>query len=523
MRRDSWKSHFVIGIIVVAVGGYLLMYLSGQIIEMVTKFRQTYEQNPILGYICVAMSAIGMGAVVAAVVLLCLWLHRKDRLKQKQKLLQSGNIAEMTEEEKKEAVAKNIEEAGDISRGLVGEAGGENIQKKIVELAEKLESQKLELSFFGTISSGKSSVINALAGREVVNTDPCGGTTVQRNNIPWPGQDNIVLVDTPGLGEVDGKDREKIAVEAARDSDLVVFVIDGPLKDFEFKMLEILTRLDKKVIVCLNKEDWFTADNKALLLGQIGEQLKGLLSAQDLVTVRARTVQRTRMRVQLDGTEKEEIAELPADIAELVKRMLEIVEKKGKELLLANLVLRSQGLVGEAKKTVHAILDKRAWEIVEKYMWATGAATALCPLPLFDIVVGSGLTLKMAVDLAGLYRQEIKLSDLKELLGNLGKNFVAIGGINLTTPFIASKIGSMIKSIPGAGTIAGGIIQYVSQALITKWIGRVLIEYFRGQMAEPQEGFSTMAEQCWTRITQHQELAQLVKEGISRFGKEKQK
>jgi len=55
-----------------------------------------------------------------------------------------------------------------------------------------------------------------------------GGTTVTRNEIPWPGIDKVTLVDTPGIGEIDGEDHVHIAAESAKDADVVLVVIDGP-------------------------------------------------------------------------------------------------------------------------------------------------------------------------------------------------------------------------------------------------------------------------------------------------------
>ncbi len=37
------------------------------------------------------------------------------------------------------------------------------------------------------VSSGKSSLLNALAGREMFRTDVRAGTTLARNEVPWPG------------------------------------------------------------------------------------------------------------------------------------------------------------------------------------------------------------------------------------------------------------------------------------------------------------------------------------------------
>src|SRR4051812_5212695 len=157
----------------------------------------------------------------------------------------------------------------------------------LVDRAQSKQSaHKLEIVAFGTISSGKSSLLNALAGRDVFQTDPRGGTTQERLEIPWPGDDRVTLVDTPGLGEVEGTERVAIAAEAARDADLVLLVVDGPLRDSEYQLLVKLSQMQKRILVCLNKADWYADEERQRLLEQIGSQVRGVVQAQDIIAVR---------------------------------------------------------------------------------------------------------------------------------------------------------------------------------------------------------------------------------------------
>ena len=74
------------------------------------------------------------------------------------------------------------------------------LQRELEELERKQGKCRLEIVAFGTISSGKSALLNALVGRDVFASDVVGGTTVARSEVPWPGSDEVVLVDTPRAG-----------------------------------------------------------------------------------------------------------------------------------------------------------------------------------------------------------------------------------------------------------------------------------------------------------------------------------
>src|SRR5262249_29576037 len=150
-----------------------------------------------------------------------------------------------------------------------------------------------------------------LAGRTVFRTNVVGGTTIARSEIPWPAGDRVVLVDTPGLAEVRGESRAAASAEAAKDADLVLFVVGRPLKTYESELLEALRAMEKRIVVCLNKEDWYEDLQREELLRQLAEQVAPAVSAADVIAVRSRPTKRRRVHVLSDGSEQEE--EVPVE------------------------------------------------------------------------------------------------------------------------------------------------------------------------------------------------------------------
>jgi predicted GTPase len=110
-------------------------------------------------------------------------------------------------------------------------------------MAEKLAAGKVEIVVFGEISTGKSALINALVGQAVAEVNVRGGWTKDVWNVGWKGagycvpglaSSQVVLIDTPGLNEVDGAQRAAMAHEAASRADLVLFVTDSDLNEVEY-------------------------------------------------------------------------------------------------------------------------------------------------------------------------------------------------------------------------------------------------------------------------------------------------
>jgi uncharacterized protein (DUF697 family) len=268
--------------------------------------------------------------------------------------------------------------------------------------------------------------------------------------------------------------------------------------------------MEKRVLLCQNKADWYEPAEQAKLLGQIASQVRGMVEAADVLAVRSQPVVRTRVRVLAGGGEQEEQVTEPPDIGPLAARMLQVVRRDGHDLILANLLLQSRGLVEEARRRVQDALDRRAWEIVDRYTWACGAAAALSPLPLLDLFASSALTVKMVVDLGRVYRQEIDANIAVNLLAQLGKNLLAILGVNAAAPLVTAAVASLVKSVPIAGTIAGGALQGLVQALVTRWIGAVFIAFYKSEMQLPADGLANLARREWQKLTSPAELVKFV-------------
>jgi hypothetical protein len=196
--------------------------------------------------------------------------------------------------------------------------------------------------------------------------------------------------------------------------------------------------------------------------------------------------------------------------------MMQVVRGEAENLLLANLLLQSRGLIEEARRKVQESLDRRAWKIVDRYMWGAGGAAALSPFPLVDLAAGCAISTKMVVDLARVYRQDVDLDVAVRLLGEMGKNLVSVLGASAVTPAVAAGVASLLKTVPGVGTIAGGLLQGVVQALVTRWIGSVFIEYFKNEMRRPEGGLTGLARRQWQQITSPDNLRRIVDQVRSR-------
>jgi len=496
--------------------GYALVVWAPDLFD---RYERVAARHPRLGYAYLAAVAVGgvLLAIVSVVIFVRLW--RNTAAKRRQRRRRAANPSELSAKERQAEFADNLVSSRELAEDEhASQALRDQLKSQLKALQEKQSHERLEIVAFGTISSGKSTLLNALAGREAFAADVVGGTTTARCEIPWPGADSVVLVDTPGLAEIRGEKRAGVSAAAAQNADLVLLVVDGPLKAYEVELAEKLLEMEKRLLVCLNKEDWYDERQERELLSQIAEQLPRIERA-DVVAVRAAAAARPRVRVLPDGREERDYVETPPDVRPLARRMMQVVRRDGPDLLLANLLLQSRGLVDEAKEQVRKHLDERADQIITRYMWAAGGAAGVNPLPMLDIAGSSAITLKMVLDLARVYRQPLDADMAVKMLSQLSKNLLAMVGATAAAPVAASLIGSMLKTVPGVGTLAGGLVQGLAQALITRWVGNVFVRYLQNEMKAPPGGLAEVARNEWQELTKPESLRRLISLGREQLSK----
>jgi predicted GTPase len=111
-------------------------------------------------------------------------------------------------------------------------------------MLDKIEHGHLHISVFGRVSTGKSSLLNALIGEERFSVSPIHGETRYSTMEAWNEEEvgGAFLIDTPGLDEAGGEDREALAKEVAGRSDLVIFVLDSDITETELDALRAVLR-----------------------------------------------------------------------------------------------------------------------------------------------------------------------------------------------------------------------------------------------------------------------------------------
>ena len=322
--------------------------------------------------------------------------------------------------------------------------------------AEKLEQQVINIATFGLVSRGKSTVINALLGEQILKTGATNGVTKWPKSIRWTptsGKIQIELVDTPGLDEIDGQAREEMAREISQQSDLILFVIAGDISRTEYLALLQLRQWHKPLILVFNKVDLYPQIDRESIyqqLQQLSNQTNQPLFTPDEIVMISAQPQPIPVRIELpDGSIREDMEYPSPQIEPLQDKILQILNSEGKALIALNALTQAKiAQKNIAQKTIK-IRQEEAEEIIWRYAKYKALIVAVNPIAILDLISGLVSDLTMIRALARLYGLPITSYEAGKLWQTIVKSLggLLIGELFSTLVFGFAKTTTAITSL----------------------------------------------------------------------------
>jgi small GTP-binding protein len=285
----------------------------------------------------------------------------------------------------------------------------------------KQESQS-RLAILGPVNAGKSTLFNALRGRNVSSTSAVPGTTRQLV-ADWFGP--FILVDTPGFGEVGGVDRAEIALQGIAHAAVVIFLLDAAagLRQSDQDLYRRLAATGRPVVVAMNKIDLVGQDRAPVLADASGH---------------------------LDGAQ-----------------VIPISAKRGEGIASALMpaVFQADPTMAVAiGRALPAYRQMAAHQVIRNAAFFNAIIGAE-PIPALDLPLLLASQVRLVLRIAAIYGETISPERARELIATMA------GGILLR--YLSSEA---VKLLPGPGWLLAAAFDSAS----TFAIGEVAIRYFEG-------------------------------------------
>jgi GTPase len=335
-------------------------------------------------------------------------------------------------------VLEQIREAPEEERRALTEE-----QLRLEQMLAKLETGRVDIAVFGQVNVGKSSLINALVGQQLAESSARAGSTVGIAQHAWgtlayriPGfaDSEVNLIDTPGLNEVGGEERARLARETAQRCDLVLFVIADDLLDVQYEELRRLGEAGRPIILVFNKADLRSPQELGTLLEHIrAQRLPRFMTPDDVVAVSANPNPVVYIRERADGSTTEEIRRPTPAIEPLKLRILEVLQREGKALLAVNSAIFAADSSDKLVALKARLREQAADRLILRYAALKGSAVALTPLPVVDVAGAALVDAKMIHALATVYGIKLTRSRVEELLKSIAISAGWVTGAELIT------------------------------------------------------------------------------------------
>lgn len=387
------------------------------------------------------------------------------------KIVKKSDVSLTTSPVDRETVEKAIAQAESLINYLETETENHDaiaqLRQRAARLKTELDRQEIEVAVTGGKSVGKTKLMQVL----------------ESTWLPQQ-QQSIGLKETPALfvsAQADAE-AEIAAKEIALAADLVLFVTAGDLTDTEFQVLQQLKASSQRIMLVFNKQDQYLPAERALVLQQLRQRVAGRLSANDVVAIASSPAPVKVRQHQSDESVQEWMEQPSPELSALSEQLNQILAQEAQPLVWATTMRAAVALKAEAKQELNRVRRERALPTIEQSQWIAAAAAFANPVPALDLLATAAISAQLVKDLGEIYQQKFSLQQAQAAAKTLGSLMLKLGLVELST----QTIGSILKG--NAFTyVAGGAVQGVSAAYLTRLAGLSLIEYFQEQDVSANE------------------------------------
>lgn len=343
------------------------------------------------------------------------------------------------------------------------------LEAELAELDRRRDSGEFHVALFGEISTGKSSVIRALAPQAAPDIDVRGGTTrhVEHHRGALRDGRELILADVPGSGEVGGLAREQLARDEALRAHAVVYLTDADLTRAQDAEIRWLAAFGKPTLLVLNKADWYDDTERTALLERFRARYAKTVRA--IVAISAGGSERHE-RVLVDGrrerVERERIPEIGAlgdALAYISAGGAGALEPAREAAVLAQVGRRGDELARETAARESA-------ESIAKYTRRAVVGALAAVAPGTDLIIQGALATGLVRDLARIHGVAVREIDVEALLSRVGPT------VRNTSALVLAIAGNALKAFPGLGTLGGGVLNAIAYGLVFDSLGRALAD-----------------------------------------------
>lgn len=333
-------------------------------------------------------------------------------------------------------------------------------QAQIDRLVADLGRSRVAIALLGGPAVGKSALTSALAATGL----------------------NADYQDLPSLF-VGGAAGDPATLEAALGADRALFVTAGDITETEYEILEWLLAHEQAPIVVFNKADRYLPADRATVLTTIQHRLHGQLAPAAIVAAAAAPAAIKVRKHAADGTVRESLEQPEPDLAPLVAQLQSQLAAEGDRLRWRTTLRSTRRVTASLHDTLKLARRDRSLSAIDQSQWIAAATAFANPLPGLDLLATAAINGQLVMDLGNIYQQRFSLDRAQAIAQTLGEVMLKLGLVELGSQAIATALKTSALTY-----VAGGAIQGLSAAYLTRVAGLSLVELFQAHVEAEWDG-----------------------------------
>ena len=373
----------------------------------------------------------------------------------------------------------------------------EILRENLAKLPLELDRKEIAVAVTGGKFVGKSTIVEVI-----------------KNAQTFPEM-SLHFAETAPLFAVVGENSDVVTLSEMQKSDFVLFLTNGDLTDSEFQVLQQLKTAKQPTLLVFNKQDQYQPEERATVL----QSLKQRIGANNVVATAAAPLAVKVRKHEEDGSFQEWMEQPTPDIQQLTQQLGEVVGQQGEQLVCNTTNRKVLLLKADAKNCLNGVRRDRSTPFIEQYQWIAAAAAFANPVPALDILATAAITAQMVMDLGNIYQQKISLEQAQQVAGTMGSLMLKLGLVELSTRAVTGILKTNVATF-----VAGGVVEGVSAAYLTRVAGLSLVAYFEQQEIALDSGnalnLDTLRQVLQSVFQQNQKMAVLeafVKQSVKRL------
>ncbi len=308
-------------------------------------------------------------------------------------------------------------------------------RERLSELRQTLERTSLRLAVVGAQGRGRSTLLRNLSQG-------------------WQPPCALALQDTQALFQDWATAAEGFQLpESLLASELLLFVTRGELTASELRCLEAIAPETDLFLICTGADQLTTA-SIAQQRQQLQAHLGDRLSADRILFV--------------DATRPEALADLRTALTRTLQR------RTPNGLIWAALQRAIARTEWQVQNALFELRRSRALTQIEQAQWLAAGSVFLSPITSLDLLATAAVNARMVSDLHAIYRRPLDLEQGRAIALSLGELLLRQGLVEWSTQALAGLLKGHAVTF-----LAGGALQSVSVAYLTRVAGLSLVEFYR--------------------------------------------